>query len=450
MSIDQFGQSLLTDVRRRREQQSRRLRKQQERDALLGLGINIATKIGNEMLAQKTSTFLNNEQVWDAELAQKQARQNAAEILKIQTQIQAGDGDELSWAIENMGPEFETRVARNLDDEYTGDAGPYREWLAGKVETMARDWVDNQYKPALSLAEKIASEDDFESMVALNASRARPANVGSFITRSISNALGGKSREDVEQEAVLAITEGRMAKNAEALNVFMNKYETTGDLVRAFNVTEMTFPKEELTDDKKFRIDNRTQKLQEIDDRLVIYEQVEKTEINTGSKSTEITEVGDKKPRVLFEPDSDDDAISLDVMKGLNTIFNFEKDGRQLLRSGAYANFADEAIAANLNIQAPKTIEEHNQLQAIYRKYLKNSDNLQDQYRDQKTLRTFDLVVGKPEEIQALLSSSIAEDDPEKRNEMLKKLQVLIATKLSFAEQLQSDATFDYTTTLGN
>lgn len=263
MSIEQFGESLLTDIRKRREQRDRQLRRQANREAALGLGLSFATKIGNEMLAQKTGNFLNNAKVWDAELAQKQARQNAAEILKIQTQIQAGDGDELSWAINNMGPEFETKVARNLDDEYTGDAGPYREWLAGKVQTMAQDWVNNQYKPALALAEKIANEDDYEAMVTLNASRARPANVGSFITRSIANAIGGKSREDVEQEAVLAITDGRMAKNAEALNIFMNKYQTTGDLVRAFNVAEITFPAEELTDDKKFKV-NKTQKFKKL------------------------------------------------------------------------------------------------------------------------------------------------------------------------------------------
>jgi len=261
--------------------------------------------------------------------------------------------------------------------------------------------------------------------------------------------LGGKDQKDVETEAVVAITEGRMAKNAEKLNTFMSTYRRTGDIVRAFDIANVTFPEDEISDDEKFKI-NRIQKLQEIDNRLVVYEEVEKTEINTGEKTTEINVTDEGKPRVIFEPDSDDNTISLDTMKGLNTVFNYEKDGRQLLRPDAYSNFAAEAIAENLNIQAPKTVDEHTQLGLIYRKYLKDPKNLQDAYRDQKTLRTFDLVVGKPEEIQALLSSSIAEDDPQKRNELLQKLQILIASKLSFAEQLQSNAVLDYTTTLGN
>ena len=449
MAIDQFGESLLTDIRKRRQQEARRLRKREERDALIGLGLGLATKIGNEALAQKTNNFLSQQSVWDADLAQKQARQNASEILDIQSKIQASGGDEVSWAVQNMGTDFETKIARNLDDEYTGEAGPYREWLASKVQAMATDWVTNEYKPALTLAEKIASEDDYEAMVALNASRARPANLGSFITRSAANLLGGKSKEDVEQEALLAITEGRMAKNAEALNVFMKQYRTTGDLVRAFDVTKMVFPEDELTDDNKFKV-NRTQKIQEIDDRLVVYEEVEKTEINTGEKTTEINVTDEGKPRVIFEPDSDNDTISLDTMKSLNTIFNFEKDGRQLLRPQAFANFADEATNAQLNIQAPKTLEEHNKLQAIYRKYLNNSDNLRDEYRNQKTLRTFDLVVGEPEELQAMLSSVLVETDPVKRNIAMTELQKFIASKLSFAEQLQSATTLDYNATFRN
>lgn len=448
MSIEQFGESLLTDIRKRREQESRRLRKQEERQALLGLGIGLAAKIGNERLAAKTNNFLTQESVWNANLTQKQARSYTADLFNTETQM-AAQGGELEWTLKNMGPQFEEYLQRNLPDDVTGKAGPYEEWREKQKLAMANDWLENQYRPALALAKKVASEEDYSAMVELNTKKAAPSTLGSWLTRTGANLLGGKDQKDVETEAVVAITEGRMAKNAEKLNTFMSTYKRTGDIVRAFDIANITFPEEEISDDEKFKI-NRTQKLQEIDDRLVVYEEVEKTEINTGEKTTEINVTDEGKPRVIFEPDSDDNTISLDTMKGLNTIFNFEKDGRQLLRPQAFANFADEATNAKLNIQAPKTLEEHNQLQAIYRTYLDNPDNLRDEYRNQKTLRTFDLVVGEPEELQAMLSSVLVETDPVKRNIAMQELQTFIASKLSFAEQLQSATILDYNATFRN
>ena len=448
MSIEQFGESLLGDIRKRREQESRRLRKQEERQALMGLGIGLAAKIGNERLAAKTNDFLSQESVWNANLAQKQARTYTADLFNTETQMVA-QGGELDWTLKNMGPQFEEYLQRNLPDDITGKAGPYEEWREKQKLIMANDWLENQYRPALALAKKVASEEDYSSMVELNTKKAAPSNLGSWLTRTGANLIGGKNQKDVETEAVVAITEGKMAKNAEKLNTFMSTYRRTGDIVRAFDIANVTFPEDEISNDEKFKI-NRTQKLQEIDDRLVVYEEVEKTEINTGEKTTEINVTDEGKPRVIFEPDSDNDTISLDTMKSLNTIFNFEKDGRQLLKPQAFANFADEATGAQLNIQAPKTLTEHNKLQAIYSKYLNNSNNLRDEYRNQKTLRTFDLVVGEPEELQAMLSSVLVETDPVKRNIAMKELQTFIASKLSFAEELQSNAVLDYPTTLGN
>ena len=60
MSIQPFAQSLLSDVRKRREERERNLRKQQERNELLGLVGGLAVKIGNETLANKTVNFLNH------------------------------------------------------------------------------------------------------------------------------------------------------------------------------------------------------------------------------------------------------------------------------------------------------------------------------------------------------------------------------------------------------
>jgi len=177
MSIEQFGESLLTDIRKRREQESRRLRKQEERQALLGLGIGLAAKIGNERLAAKTNDFLSKEPVWNANLSQKQARTYAADLFNTETQM-AAQGGELEWTLKNMGPQFEEYLQRNLPDDITGKAGPYEEWREQQKLTMANNWLENQYRPALALAKKVASEEDYSAMVELNTKKAAPSNVG--------------------------------------------------------------------------------------------------------------------------------------------------------------------------------------------------------------------------------------------------------------------------------
>ena len=117
MSIQPFAQSLLSDVRKRREERERNLRKQQERNELLGLVGGLAVKIGNEALANKTVNFLNQEPVWNANQTQKLARKNAASFYNIQSAVDASGGDARSWAAKNMMPEFQARAEEILADE---------------------------------------------------------------------------------------------------------------------------------------------------------------------------------------------------------------------------------------------------------------------------------------------------------------------------------------------
>ena len=447
MSIEQFGESLLGDIRKRRQKEARRARKQAERQALLGLGVNIAAKIGNEMLANKTRDFIKQEPVWSATQTQNKALDNSSYFLNIENQINArtDGGDDILWAMENLGGEFESIIARNVPDKYVGEAGPYREWLENEKKKMAKDWVENEYRPGLELAKQISSKEDFESMVALNAKRAAPNNLGSWLTRKSANVLGGKSEEDIELEALEAITEGRMAENAEKLNTFMETYRSLGDMTRAYDVANIVFPEQEISEDERYNI-NRTDRITNIDDQLVVYQEIEKTDRNTGEKLTEINIEERQKPKVVFKPDADPDEINLDVIKSLNTIFNFDKDGRNVLTETAFTAFVAEATGDGLNVQAPKTVAEHDKLQAIYRTYLTNEKNLQNQFKNQQTLKIFDLIVGEPEEFMNMLNSALVEDDPEKRRIGMQNLTMDIVRKMGLAEQLLKGEVIDYRT----
>ena len=433
MAIQQFGESLLGDIRKRRQDEERRARKQADRQALLGLGVG---KIGNEMLANKTSKFLNNEQVWSATQAQKQARTNSASLLNIQTAINTSGGDARSWAAKNMMPEFEARAEEILADEYTGAAGPYKELVRSKVDELADQWANN-YQEALSLANSVASKDDFNSMLALNAKKARPTNIGSYVTRGLSNLFGGKSQDDVRQEALVAITEGRMADNADKLNDFMEKYKKTGDLVRAFDFANLIHPDTVISDDEKYRILSTADKIERVGDKTFVYTETQREEINTGMKDTDITikTTENGKPKILFEKTASPEQIKMDTAKALSSIFDFNKDARSILRSDAYRAFADEAEELGYNIVVPTSLEEYNNISKIYRSYLTTESNLEDDFRNQKTLRAYDLITGDPEEIQALIASF--EEDPTAQQEAIDRLERSIYSRFQAAESLQ-------------
>ena len=436
MSIQPFAQSLLSDVRKRREEEERRLRKQRERNELVGLVGGLAVKIGNEALANKTSNFLQNEQVWNANQTQKLARKNAASFYNIQSSVDASGGDARSWAAKNMMPEFQARAEEILADEYTGAAGPYQELVRKKVDELADQWATD-YQEALQLSSKIASEDDYNSMVVLNAKKARPNDIGSYVSRGIINLFGGRSQDDIRQEAVTAITEGRMAENAEKLNDFMTQYKKTGDLVRAFDYANLIHPDTVISDDEKYKILSQTDKLDRVGDKTFIYTETKRREINTGFEDTDITikTTKDGKPEVLFQVTDSPEKIALDTAKALNSVFNFTKDAANILDVDAYKAFVAETQEDQLDIVAPTTLEEYNKISAIYRTYLTTSSNLKSEFRNQKILRAYDLITGDPEEIQALIASF--EDDPTAQQVAIDRLERSIFSRFQAAEALQ-------------
>jgi len=71
MAIQQVGESLLADVRKRNKQEAKRLQKEEEKQALLGLGVSLAGMVGNQILESKVQNFMNNEETIQQRVAFK-------------------------------------------------------------------------------------------------------------------------------------------------------------------------------------------------------------------------------------------------------------------------------------------------------------------------------------------------------------------------------------------
>ena len=73
MAIEEFGESLLSNVREQNEGLARKERKREEKYATYGLGLNLAKTMGNQILAEKTQDFLSNEKIISARTNQNKA-----------------------------------------------------------------------------------------------------------------------------------------------------------------------------------------------------------------------------------------------------------------------------------------------------------------------------------------------------------------------------------------
>ena len=77
MAIEQFGESLLTQKRQRDEEQARKLRKREDRNALLGLAGTVGIGLYRKNLKEKQQNFLNSQPVMDMKIKYNQAQRIA-------------------------------------------------------------------------------------------------------------------------------------------------------------------------------------------------------------------------------------------------------------------------------------------------------------------------------------------------------------------------------------
>lgn len=253
MAIQQFGESLLADIRKRKEDEQRAFRKQQEREAMLGLGIKLATKIGNERLANKTSEFLKQEPIYDQTLIQKSANRAQTVQAGIQQQLDSQGLDIETWAYNQAKPIVEAGIKAELQDpSQTTEYTDYASVVDKRTKAVAQKYAES-YRELTRLSDRVLSEEDFEAQLALHTNKGLSQDVGQYALRELSELFGGKSREDMELEALTAITEGPMAQNAQALDTFMKAYRSVGSLARAQDFTDVVVGK--VSDDKLITVE---------------------------------------------------------------------------------------------------------------------------------------------------------------------------------------------------
>lgn len=374
MAIEQFGESLLSDVRNRRRQELKRREKDQLQQALVSLGTTVGVKLGNQFLQSNLNSFLNNEDIFAARAQYKAALGNQASIFGLQKEVEKSGVSAADFFATRMRPQFEARAKEVVPFGKIGEAGAYDEMVTAEVRKMAEEQAA-AYERALNAANNLGTEEDFNSMLALNAKEAKATNLLDAATRSVSRFFTGRSAQDVEEDALNAITNGRMSQNAEKMSIFMEEYDRTKDLVSAFDFANFVVP--DVPEEERFVIDKQT-KYVELGNTVYKTTKTTKTDRNTGAKTEEpeITKIA--------EEFNDPEATRAAAVKSLMSAFNYGTNARDELTTPAFAKFVRSAKAMNINPENPKTTEEYNTLSELYNAQTVDKNNLRDPERSDR------------------------------------------------------------------
>lgn len=238
--ITPFAESLLSQQRQRNDDE----RKRQERranKALLGkIGLGIAEKVGNALLAQQTEDFMNTTEFKSARQIARQGDLTISRMQKELEEIRASEKDPIAFLIEQATPLVENELASTTPYSERNTAN-----YTGTVYKGAKEIAEERWR-ILTEAEKIWQDNnltDNEQRVLLTAKDYRPDTVSDFITAKLSSFVSGRDGQDADVREMLALKdyiddqdEGSKGYWIEYLKNLNDEYNRSGDLDKAGKV----------------------------------------------------------------------------------------------------------------------------------------------------------------------------------------------------------------------
>ena len=441
MAIEQLGESLLSDVRKRNEQAAKKARKQEEKNALLGLGVNLLGKIGNQVLSDKMTTFLNNESIL-TENAQFKAATNVANFWSPRIEAVNKSGkNAVDYYYETMRPVFEEQAKAEIDFGSVGDAGQYNALINSKVRDLAEQEAERHDK-ATKLIGKLGTEEEFDARVALVAKSARPTNLFDMGYKTIKRTLSGKSQDQLDAEAIDALQNSKAALAAEELLAFQERYKETGSLVQSYDYAKLAAELESKQDKDSLVSTSTRDKVEVRENKVFSYTVETKTNRNTGEVISE--KIMDKKddkgnvtPAITITDQIDPKELEQIDLKSRITQFNFATDAKAALKPEAYTRFVKEVQdSTGVLISNIQTLDEYNKVSKLYTKYI-NADNLVDPINAAFQQKVFSEWTQNGLGLSMFLQAM--SKDPNKKNEYFNQTLNLISTGQDLAESLNTN-----------
>ena len=413
MSID----SVFTKLQNNRRRQYEDLAKRQAREAAVGAFSNVAGKflgsVLSDTLRDSANNFINSAPIMNERIQAKIADDRKKRIGAVQSQIDASGKSTYDFLFDQHLPAWEEGYRAELA-EREGEEG-WRDFAAnpdvfdadirrrlGEIITPMAENHDEAY----ALSQKVGTYEDFSAMVDLSSKNAKPTSVMGLLSREIRGAISGKSRQDFEDEALLAIQQGPLAQNRDAFNTFMDQYEKNKDIVKAAKFTEFVHELEAPTD--RFKVD-RVESITSVGTganfRLIQQVQEKKTDRFTGEVVTTVSD-----PEVIFDATKDNPVLAADQMREmLQNNVNYKQDVLDDFSAKGQNQFATRVQAAGYNtIGDYTTFEQWKAEGEIFTEMMQNPEFVVNAELMAKRQAGYDLIIDDGVELERLMQSLTA------------------------------------------
>lgn len=167
------------------------------------------------------------------------ALENAQTRLGINKRInEEFGGDAFQYYANVDREEAERRAAEALKSEgmdiYVGDYGPYKQQITNLVDEWAKENAA-KHEAAMTLVRRIGTPEEYASIVKLNRDKARSDDLfGSLFQKGV-NYVRGTSQEEIDARAIEAISNSSIARHADALNIFEEKYNESRNVMQSYD-----------------------------------------------------------------------------------------------------------------------------------------------------------------------------------------------------------------------
>jgi len=227
MAIEEFGKSLLADVRKRKDDQARDARRREERNALKELAITGVVSIGNSMLKDKANSFLETEDFYRQNMQFKKGHGIANEYITNEKLAREDTlGYDAYWS--NVAPSGQVDAA--MTEKY-GDMKKYNtaDWKDMRTTLMQDIGTDarKNHEEGLVQAQSFINQsgDEGEDFYASYAKKSRPTTLKDLIMNKAKEALGGNDLNVASRE----LTRKGYLGDAQALIAYDKAWDKTGD-----------------------------------------------------------------------------------------------------------------------------------------------------------------------------------------------------------------------------
>jgi len=430
MAIQQFGESLLSDIRKRNKQEAKRLRKEEEKQAIIGLGASLIGNIGNKYLAEKTKTFLQNENIYAANVQQKNALKNKEYLDTVYLDVQKSNMSEVDYFKKQNIAQVEAAIAQKYGVEEIGKFGSYRDLTEQTALKIAEEQA-KAFKEAYEASKKLGTQEEYDAVVALNTKKARATSIKDMPAKLIFGLFDGKSQEEVDAQAIEAIADGPMANNAEQFNLFVENFNKTKNVQQSYDFAKQIVPDkdEKYTEEKDINF-------QKFGDDLYQITTTKKTDRYNPKNTTTDADV-----EIVGAEGKDGISLDTAAMKSFNTVFNYGKEGFTVLKGEAFSRFTDEAAKAGINVGAPENVQQYQTLGRLFSKYVADTNNVKDKEVSDEKSAIAQVLIGQAQEIQSLLAG--LEENPERRDELQEELALRLNRLYDLSRQAVTNR-FDY------